>query len=161
LKEVERSLWGHQRRFKPKPRTSTYSAIPDISLRRTARRPNRLTRDDGGELRQTAGLLHGPPPIRREVRLRSHISRPSAPCPLGPQFPGSIAVWLHPRLRTHDCDAANHALASTDSCTAIRRCVIRWCRSSERGAREGRFSRLKSDFANKPFRTPIKTRSAF
>ena len=25
----------------------------------------------------------------------------------------------------------------------------------------GRFSRLKSDFANKPFRTPIKTRLAF
>jgi hypothetical protein len=32
----------------------------------------------GVELRQAAGLLHGPPPIRREVRLQSHISRQSA-----------------------------------------------------------------------------------
>ena len=36
----------HQRRFKRKPRTSASPPIPDISLRRTARRPNRLTRDE-------------------------------------------------------------------------------------------------------------------
>ena len=35
---------GHQRRFKRKPRTSASPPIPDVSLRRTARRPNRLTR---------------------------------------------------------------------------------------------------------------------
>jgi hypothetical protein len=30
----------------PNPRTSASPPIPDISLRRTARRPNRLTRDE-------------------------------------------------------------------------------------------------------------------
>jgi hypothetical protein len=35
---------GHRRRFKRKPRTSV-SLNPDISLRRAARRLNRLTRD--------------------------------------------------------------------------------------------------------------------
>jgi hypothetical protein len=39
-------LWGRQRRFKRKPRASASLPIPDISLRRTARRPNRLTRDE-------------------------------------------------------------------------------------------------------------------
>jgi hypothetical protein len=36
---------GHQRRFKRKPRTAS-PPIPDILLRRIARRPNRLTRDE-------------------------------------------------------------------------------------------------------------------
>ena len=40
-----RSPPGHQRRFKHTPRTSV-SPNPDISLRRTARRLNRLTRDE-------------------------------------------------------------------------------------------------------------------
>jgi hypothetical protein len=40
------SLWVHQRRFKRKPRTSACPPIPDVSLRRIARRPNRLTRDE-------------------------------------------------------------------------------------------------------------------
>ena len=47
---------------------------------------------DDDELRQAAGLLHGPPPIRREVRLQSHFSRQSEQCPLGPQFPRRIAA---------------------------------------------------------------------
>jgi hypothetical protein len=38
--------FGHQHRFKRKPRTSACPPIPDISLRRTARRPNRLTHDE-------------------------------------------------------------------------------------------------------------------
>jgi hypothetical protein len=37
---------GHQRRFKRKPRASASRPIADISLRRTDRRPNRLTRDE-------------------------------------------------------------------------------------------------------------------
>ena len=46
----------------------------------------------GGELHQAAGLLHGPPPIRREVRLQSHISRQSAQCPLAPSSPEVAAM---------------------------------------------------------------------
>ena len=38
--------WGHQRRFGRKPRTSASPPIPDVSLRRIARRPNRLTHDE-------------------------------------------------------------------------------------------------------------------
>jgi hypothetical protein len=37
-------------RFKRKPRTSACPPIPDISLRRTARRPNRLTRDEARQM---------------------------------------------------------------------------------------------------------------
>jgi len=37
---------GHQRRFKRNPRASASPPISDISLHRTARRPNRLTRDE-------------------------------------------------------------------------------------------------------------------
>jgi hypothetical protein len=40
------SLQGHQRRFKRKPRTSASPPIPGVLKRRTARRPNRLTRDE-------------------------------------------------------------------------------------------------------------------
>jgi len=40
------SQWGHQRRFKRKPRAFASAPIPDISLRRIARRPNRLTHDE-------------------------------------------------------------------------------------------------------------------
>ena len=36
---------GHQHRFKRKPRSAS-PPIPDILLRRVARRPNRLTRDE-------------------------------------------------------------------------------------------------------------------
>jgi hypothetical protein len=41
---------GHQRRFKRKPRTSASPPIPDILMPRTARRPNRLTRDEARRL---------------------------------------------------------------------------------------------------------------
>ena len=37
---------GHERRFKRKPLTSASPPIADISLRRTARQPNRLTRNE-------------------------------------------------------------------------------------------------------------------
>jgi hypothetical protein len=40
------TAFGHQRRFKRKPRTSASARIPDVLLRRTARQPNRLTRDE-------------------------------------------------------------------------------------------------------------------
>jgi hypothetical protein len=39
-------LWVHQRRFGRNPRASASRPIADISLRRTDRRPNRLTRDE-------------------------------------------------------------------------------------------------------------------
>ena len=41
---------GYQCRFKRKPRISAYPPIPDMLLRRTARRPNRLTRDEARRL---------------------------------------------------------------------------------------------------------------
>jgi hypothetical protein len=44
------SQLGHQRRFKRKPRTSASPPIPDILLRRIARRPNRLTHDEARRL---------------------------------------------------------------------------------------------------------------
>jgi hypothetical protein len=44
------SLQGHQRRFKRNPRASASPPIPDVSLRRIARRPNRLTRDEARRL---------------------------------------------------------------------------------------------------------------
>ena len=40
------SAIGHQRRFKRKLRASASPPISDVSLRRTARRPNRLKRDE-------------------------------------------------------------------------------------------------------------------
>jgi hypothetical protein len=47
-----------------------FSPIPDASLRRFARRPNRLTRDeaaDGGELRKAAGAAARAAPDKRGV----------------------------------------------------------------------------------------------
>jgi hypothetical protein len=37
---------GHQRRFQTQAAHFRFSPIPDVSLRRAARRPNRLTRDE-------------------------------------------------------------------------------------------------------------------
>jgi len=43
------SQLGHQRRFKRKPRTSASPPIPDVSLRRIARRPNRYARQGAAD----------------------------------------------------------------------------------------------------------------
>jgi hypothetical protein len=43
---LDSSAPGHQRRFKRKPRTSASPPIPDVSPRRIAGQPNRLTRDE-------------------------------------------------------------------------------------------------------------------
>src|ERR1700733_15061786 len=83
------------------------------------------------------------------------------------------APWFACRLRLTRClalfacvVALRRCLASLPCVVALRRClaslpcVFSFVTTFSDG-RKGRFSRLKSDFANKPFRTQIKTRSPF
>jgi hypothetical protein len=95
----------HQGRFKRKPRTSISPPIPDISLRRIARRPNRLTRDEARRLAaQAAGAAASvaADKRRRVIRLRSACRPHDAEEAKRPQISG-VYHWAGAARLHRDC----------------------------------------------------------
>ena len=85
------------------------------------------------------------------TRLLPHISRHGL----------AFFEKLPPCLVGIEACASSHHLVTRAGTEPYRTVDADQIRVSAPRCGERRFSRLKSDFANKPFRTPIKTRSAF